>query len=113
MKIIWSTLALALLLSTSPVKADEISSEGLTTGADFFVRPQMKDPESARFSHLHGVSYESGDLMCGLVNAKNSFGGYSGSVRFIVFVPAPFQGQVLYETSSPAKSFDKLWAKCG
>jgi len=40
-----------------------------------FVTANLKDPDSAKFRNQKGV--------CGEVNAKNSFGGYAGFVRFI------------------------------
>ncbi|MDC5446163.1 hypothetical protein ACT4Y9_18345 [Acinetobacter baumannii] len=40
------------------------------------VSEQLKDPESAEFRNVKGV--------CGEVNAKNSYGGYTGFKRFIV-----------------------------
>jgi len=47
------------------------------------VKAKLKDPESAQFS---GVYFHRGadgvPMTCGKVNAKNSFGGYTGSERF-------------------------------
>lgn len=44
---------------------------------------QLRDPGSAQFSDVR-VSYKAGGpVVCGLVNAKNAFGGYTGSRRFI------------------------------
>lgn len=39
------------------------------------VRALLKDPSSAEFRNMNG--------MCGEVNSKNSFGAYTGFVRFI------------------------------
>jgi hypothetical protein len=40
---------------------------------------RLKDPESARFGKYVAGSSKSGDItVCGFVNAKNSFGGYTG-----------------------------------
>jgi hypothetical protein len=45
----------------------------------------LKDPESARFSGVAGVGDPAGTYsVCGSVNAKNSYGGYVGSVLFAV-----------------------------
>lgn len=51
------------------------------------VASQLKDPESASFSNLRFVEEKYiGDTrygyLCGFVNSKNSFGGYTGSLRF-------------------------------
>lgn len=43
----------------------------------------LKDPESAEFSGVF-VSYLNGSpVVCGYVNSKNSFGGFSGTQRFV------------------------------
>jgi hypothetical protein len=40
----------------------------------------LKDPDSARFADLHpGKS----DAVCGTVNARNGFGGYTGARAFV------------------------------
>ena len=39
------------------------------------VKALLKDPSSAKFRNMNG--------MCGEVNSKNSFGAYTGFVRFI------------------------------
>jgi hypothetical protein len=42
------------------------------------VLDQLKDPQSAQFSNVRIV----GGLVCGEINAKNSFGGYVGRRHF-------------------------------
>lgn len=44
---------------------------------------KLKDPESARFRNLRIVDYKGGKLICGEVNAKNSYGGYVGFAPFL------------------------------
>ena len=56
----------------------------------------LKDPESARF----GAITTDGKVICGTVNARNSFGGYVGPKVFAVD-----GGVVHMEGSSPAWSF--------
>lgn len=48
------------------------------------IREQLKDPESARFEWLPLVGKQP-NAYCGLVNAKNSFGGYTGRAPYLVF----------------------------
>ncbi len=43
----------------------------------------LKDPESAKFGELAAVKYPNGVIVCGSVNAKNSFGGYAGASPFV------------------------------
>lgn len=50
------------------------------------VKGSLKDPESARFQSVRIASYLSGSVVCGEVNAKNSYGGYTGFKRFMAGV---------------------------
>ena len=46
---------------------------------------QLKDPESARFGEFWAMNGTNGRrTICGYVNAKNSFGGYTGRKMFTV-----------------------------
>jgi hypothetical protein len=45
------------------------------------VKDALKDPESARFK---GEFVGKDGAVCGLVNARNSYGGYGGFERYIV-----------------------------
>jgi hypothetical protein len=46
----------------------------------------LKDPESARFGHIAaGRDSEGNIFVCGLVNAKNSYGGYTGEQPYMGF----------------------------
>lgn len=45
----------------------------------------LKDPDSAKFGPVFAVQTDDGQAVaCGHVNAKNSFGGYSGEKGFIL-----------------------------
>ncbi len=48
----------------------------------------LKDPESARFRNLRVSSYEKGAVICGEVNGKNSYGGYTGYQPFVASMDA-------------------------
>ena len=51
--------------------------------AKTLVLNQLKDPESARFGEFWALKGSNGHRsICGYVNAKNSFGGYSGRSMF-------------------------------
>ena len=52
---------------------------------------QLKDPNSAQFGPLErqtrpNVRGEPMDVVCGKVNARNSYGGYAGMSGFVYFV---------------------------
>lgn len=57
---------------------------------------QLLDPDSARF----GAITTDGKIICGTINAKNTFGGYAGSKVFAIDGP-----DVHMQGSSPAWSF--------
>lgn len=74
---------LALLLAagvSGAAQARELNAAEKEVIADA-VRDQLKDPDSAQFKwgELKSASY------CGLVNAKNAYGGYTGFSPFMVF----------------------------
>jgi hypothetical protein len=47
------------------------------------VARSLKDPESARFGRIiAGRSSDGAVMVCGFVNAKNGFGGYTGEKPF-------------------------------
>jgi len=58
------------------------------------VKLDLKDPESAKFTGMKIKKYGEGRLVCGHVNAKNSYGGYVGSKAFVA---APFIAQIYAE----------------
>lgn len=75
------------------------------------IKGQLKDPESARFRNVFvsNTIYISDDtpMVCGEVNAKNSFGGYTGFKRFVS------HGSVqLIEANMADGEIDKMWALC-
>jgi hypothetical protein len=44
---------------------------------------QLKDPDSAKFGiMIAGTERDGSLLICGLVNSRNSFGGYTGALPF-------------------------------
>lgn len=57
------------------------------------VTRQLKDPSSARFEAV-GVM-DKGRYVCGFVNAKNSYGGYTGSQMWALEVAT---GRITFES---------------
>lgn len=47
------------------------------------VSARLKDPASARFSNVHYYDGGPVEVVCGSVNSKNGFGGYTGDQTFI------------------------------
>lgn len=48
------------------------------------VRDHLKDPASATFGDIRLVKTSTGKVACGMVNARNSFGGLTGMKPFTV-----------------------------
>ena len=80
--------------SASNPKMDEIKLQRLVRN---YVLASLKDPGSAEFRNQYGI--------CGEVNAKNSFGGYTGFKRFI----ASSEHLVIQEGSLPSSDFQEVW----
>lgn len=84
------------------------------------IRGKLIDPDSARFQWTHGflLGYWrpflsrriEGYWTCGLINARNRMGGFTGSTAFIV-VLSP-EGQVLYSEIGTASDTDVLTSSC-
>jgi hypothetical protein len=78
------------------------------------VRPQLRDPQSAIFRDLSATNDRkigqspAGLVVCGHVNAKNGFGGYTGEKPFI-----NFYGTMLteIEPTPRTKKFNAAWNK--
>lgn len=85
------------------------------TGA---LREALKDPDSARMSTVRAVRFEAFDrvhtLTCGLVNAKNSYGGYTGEKSFLVFNGAvqPLGEPLLQAVRGETFGFARATAAC-
>lgn len=90
--------------STSPSSA--ISDARYITENEARVTAKLKDPESAQFRDVYVSNSFGIPLVCGEVNAKNSFGGYTGYQRFI----SGGELQVI-ETDMAAGEMDKSWVK--
>lgn len=65
-------LALALVAAPAPAEQATVIAA---------VKAKLKDPDSARFK---GLRIDKDGTGCGWVNAKNSYGGYSGFAVFYV-----------------------------
>jgi hypothetical protein len=76
-KEIFILLAVSVLLLTGCTKGRKIQD---------LVRSQLKDPDSAKFDGATTTVGEGKALVaCGIVNAKNSYGGYVGSMPYMIW----------------------------
>ncbi|UNH30050.1 hypothetical protein [Moellerella wisconsensis] len=64
------------------------------TAVENAVRDEMKDPDAAKFYHGDFPKTKTNSLYCGMVNGKNSYGGYTGKKLFSVFIIEKDEGGV-------------------
>jgi hypothetical protein len=85
-KPIIALLANVLLVACSPRPGEFANyslSESDLAAVQQTVRTSFKDPQSAHFGQIMAVRSLSGEVkVCGLVNAKNRFGDYTGAQHF-------------------------------
>jgi len=92
-KEISSTQALAIVRASQPsAKPNGATIAQMVYAAHSEILKTLKDPDSARFDPQDGQAYslnKDGSLyaVCGEVNAKNGFGGYSGEQAWIYVIP--------------------------
>jgi hypothetical protein len=71
------------------------------------VAEKLKDPDSATFGKADRVSYRTGGpVVCGTVNAKNSFGAYGGAQKYI-----GMGDKLGVYLANEVKDFNNLWQK--
>ena len=85
-------------------------SPGITPGemivlAEDAVRKKLREPDSAQFRAVstHIAPSKKGLMVCGEVNAKNGFGGYTGYMRFVA------AGNLAFVESET--DMDTVWAQ--
>ena len=66
----------------------------------------MKDPNAAQFKWMPVIIAKRDNITdyCGLVNGKNTYGGYTGFLRFYAFLTADAKGQY---TRGEARAFEE------
>lgn len=98
----------ALLGSSSGRQALGIGHERDRQALEERVRSAMKDPESVQFRNgdIHFAYQGARPVLCGEVNARNSFGGYVGFRRFV----ATLSGEPLVE-DEPTPEFQIVWTQ--
>jgi hypothetical protein len=88
------------------IAAEAYKRDMAIIAAERSVKAKLKDPESAQFSPS---VYTSAGYVCGSVNARNSFGAYSGTQAFLM----PENG-VGARVDDGSASFSEIWQKhCG
>ena len=71
------------------------------------VNEKLRDPESSRFKELLASTKDKGDKplleVCGLVNSKNGFGGYTGFFPFYGMLASNNKGMQVFILMSSGK----------
>ena len=71
------------------------------------VKSRLRDPSSARFRNVGYYSGGESSAVCGEVNAKNGFGGYTGFERFV----ALGDKLAFLESDIEASEFADVWRR--
>lgn len=71
------------------------ASSTYRAAAEELVRQRLRDPSSAEFSEIRVIDLPGKPtIVCGRVNARNGFGGMTGSKRFVVGATVAVEGDV-------------------
>ena len=73
----------------------------------------MKDPSSAQFRNVKLQPYLDGYVICGEVNAKNSYGAYVGYTRFVASTTSALTYEKSKYPSIESSANAGLHAACG
>lgn len=78
--------------------------------AESQIRDRLKDPGSVKFSHIsvHTEPHGGSHIVCGLVNSRNGFGGYTGTERFMS--NGTPEATFMEEQATP-REFRKAWTE--
>ena len=87
-----NTLLIALILSScggdnsdreTSKNSKELNEVGYINLHKGRIKNRLKDSESAKFRNIFISKKIGSPIVCGEINSKNSFGGYSGYQRFV------------------------------
>lgn len=107
------TLWIALLLVASTAHAEDPANTQAIEDAKSRIAFKMKDPESARFADVSVNMTGKTPLVCGWINAKNSFGGYVGFKPFYVLgTLAEVRDDASAGNLNNHITFDGAWSIC-
>lgn len=95
-KVTGGLLVAALAFTSHLAVARELlpKEKGLIANA---VKQQLKDPDSAKF---FWQDYKGGDIYCAHVNAKNSYGGFSGKALVLAGIKNDARGEIISAEAS-------------
>lgn len=94
------------LISGEPLSGGPPTDGDYRVSARAAVESVLKDPDSAQFGDLIVRDTAQGKVVCGTVNAKNGFGGFTGHEPFFVL-----NGNVAMNSNIPGGMFMSLFNK--
>lgn len=93
----------------TPEEKEASRRSGMVYAAKAIITQGMRDPSSATFGNVFYAD-KAGETVCGYVNGKNGFGGYTGMKEFVVIVePGTKQGAITINDGSA--KFSAAWNK--
>jgi hypothetical protein len=94
---------------STPAPIDsEVQEANYIAATQDYVRDRLRDADGAKFRKMYVSRAAGPPMVCGEVNAKNGFGGYSGWQRFIA---APTGELVFLEEMMARGEMTKAWSK--
>lgn len=98
--------------ATETVASEQPSRQSLdfmsVRAAERQVRSLLRDPDSARFSETVVRVRNGARVVCGYVNARNGFGGFTGDTMWIVVEDLK---RAVINQSGQEQEFAQLWNK--
>jgi len=111
MKLVGCLVTVTTLSACYSATKDDFASVTLPSHIDDAARKQvksaLKDPDSAQFQNIRGYTFSGpggGYVVCGQVNGRNSFGGYTGFQPFRTNVGSTTSSGQVYVNDLPAVS---------
>ncbi|QQG36807.1 MAG: hypothetical protein HYS17_03285 [Micavibrio aeruginosavorus] len=80
-----AALAACIFFSAFPALAQPLTPEQ-KAAIEKAVKDSLKDADSAQFKWLDYIGEDIGGIYCGMVNAKNGFGGYAGYSPYVGYL---------------------------
>lgn len=103
-KMIWAVVALAGAAPVGALEPKDVAHAAIQV-AKIRVKEQLRDPGSATFRSVTALETPKGGvIVCGEVNSKNGFGGFTGHKKFV-----RSSDTLVMEESFDAAEFVTLW----
>jgi hypothetical protein len=101
--------------TTLEVMQPSVLQPAQVTALQSAVRNALKDPASALFGdHKSGTNTKGGIVVCGLVNARNSFGGYTGPQPYMaMYLDGKFYVEAIGGVAAKTQAILSVCAQSG